>query len=120
MRLLKPTGVMVIAIDDYEMHRLRMLLDDLPFSSEVLGVVPIKNNPAGRTTVRAFAVAHEYAVFIARSSAARISRIERTPEQIARQGTGRNRVLRMDEFSKTWRYRYISDDATPPILSDIC
>lgn len=84
MRLLKPTGVMVIAIDDYEMHRLRMLLDDLPFSSEVLGVVPIKNNPAGRTTVRAFAVAHEYAVFIARSSAARISRIERTPEQIAR------------------------------------
>jgi adenine-specific DNA-methyltransferase len=84
MRLLKSTGVMVIAIDDYEMHRLRMLLDDLPFSSEVLGVVPIKNNPAGRTTVRGFAVAHEYAVFIARSPAARISRIERTPEQIAR------------------------------------
>jgi adenine-specific DNA-methyltransferase len=84
MRLLKPSGLMVITIDDYEMHRLRMLLDDLPFSSEVLGVVPIKNNPAGRTTVRGFAVAHEYAVFVARSPIAKISRIERTPEQIAR------------------------------------
>jgi adenine-specific DNA-methyltransferase len=62
MRLLKQSGILVITIDDYEMHRLVMLLDDLPFSSEVLGVVPIKNNPAGRSTVRGFAVAHEYAV----------------------------------------------------------
>jgi adenine-specific DNA-methyltransferase len=37
-RLLKPSGLMVITIDDYEMHRVRMLIDDLPFSLEVLGV----------------------------------------------------------------------------------
>ncbi|HKO99502.1 MAG TPA: site-specific DNA-methyltransferase [Pyrinomonadaceae bacterium] len=84
VRLLKPIGIMVITIDDYEMHHLRSVIEDLKMGLEVLGVVAIKNNPAGRSTVRGFAVAHEYALFIARSSVASIGRLERSDEQIAR------------------------------------
>jgi adenine-specific DNA-methyltransferase len=82
-RLLKPTGVMCITIDDYEGHRLKSLLDDRFKELDVLGTAVIKNNPAGRTTTRGFAVSHEYAIFVGKSEA-HISRLERTPEQMAR------------------------------------
>jgi adenine-specific DNA-methyltransferase len=84
IRLLKPTGILVVTIDDYEMHRLRCLIEDHLSGVEVLGVITIKNNPAGRSTVSGFAVSHEYAIFVGRSGVSQIKRVDRTPEQIAR------------------------------------
>ena len=83
-RLLKPDGIMVITIDDYEVHNLRALLNEPGMRCETLGIVAVKNNPAGRSTVRGFSVAHEYAIFLAKSETASIQRLERSPEQIAR------------------------------------
>jgi adenine-specific DNA-methyltransferase len=82
--LLKPTGIMVVTIDDYEMHHLRCLIEKLSSREIILGVVPIKSNPAGRSTVSGFAVSHEYAIFVGRTESAAICRMERTAEQIAR------------------------------------
>ncbi|HEV7700034.1 MAG TPA: site-specific DNA-methyltransferase [Pyrinomonadaceae bacterium] len=82
--LLREDGVICVTIDDYEFARLNTLLDEVFGETNHLGTVVIRNNPAGRSTVRGFAVAHEYALFFARSEKASISRLERTAKQIAR------------------------------------
>lgn len=82
--LLKEDGIICVTIDDYEIARLAQLLEEIFGESNHLGTVVIRNNPAGRSTVRGFAVAHEYALFFSRSEKVAISRLERTPEQIAR------------------------------------
>jgi adenine-specific DNA-methyltransferase len=83
-RLLKPTGIMVVTIDDNEFHRLRSLIEDNIKDVTILGVVAIRNTPQGRSTTRGFAVSHEYAIFIGRSESSEIGRIERNKKQIAR------------------------------------
>ena len=45
--LLHPDAVLCITIDDIELHNLRALVDSILGQYNVLGVVPIKNNPAG-------------------------------------------------------------------------
>lgn len=88
LRLAKPllseNGIICVAIDDYEVPRLTILLEEIFGEINYLGTVPIRNNPSGRSTVRGFSVAHEYALFFAKSERARISRLERTEQQIAR------------------------------------
>jgi len=84
MRLLKHDGIMVITIDDCEVHRLKSLIADYFRDVEILGTVVIRNAPQARSTTRGFAVAHEYAVFIGRSEAAAIGRLQRSAEQMAR------------------------------------
>jgi adenine-specific DNA-methyltransferase len=88
LRLAKPllteNGIICVAIDDYEVPRLTILLEEIFGEANYLGTVPIRNNPSGRSTVRGFSVAHEYAIFFAKSERARISRLERTEQQIAR------------------------------------
>ncbi|NQT19875.1 MAG: site-specific DNA-methyltransferase [Planctomycetes bacterium] len=84
-RLLKPDGIIVITIDDNEIHHLRMLLEDACFGQSLeLGIICIRNNPGGRATANGFSVNHEYAVFIGKTDKARPGRMERTAEQIAR------------------------------------
>ena len=85
IRLLKPSGILIITVDDYEMHHLRCLLEIPPLSSLIdLGVVVIRNNPGGRATTNGMAVNHEYAIFLGRSSEAKPGRLSRTESQIAR------------------------------------
>jgi hypothetical protein len=50
----------------------------------VLGVVPIKNNPAGRTGTVGFSVCHEYALFYGLPGEARVGRLEHSEAQKAR------------------------------------
>ncbi|MBM4424845.1 MAG: site-specific DNA-methyltransferase [Chloroflexi bacterium] len=73
-----------VTIDDFQLHRLRGLLNLTFGDNAVLGTVAIKNNPAGRSTAKGFSIAHEYAVFVTNSDDATIGRLERTEEQIAR------------------------------------
>ena len=60
--LLSSDGILCVTIDDYEKHRLMSFLEATG-ECEILGVVCIRNNPSGRSTVKGFAVNHEYAIF---------------------------------------------------------
>jgi len=82
-KLLKRDGILCITIDDYEVHRLRSMIED-HLQGTVLGTLVIKNNPAGRSTVKGVSIAHEYAMLVAFSEAAEVSRLERSDDQIAR------------------------------------
>lgn len=82
--LLKDEGIIVITIDDYEIATLTLLMNEIFGEENRLGTIVIKNNPSGRSTTAGFAVAHEYALFYAKSATAKIGRLARTDEQIAR------------------------------------
>ncbi len=83
MRLLSPTGIMCITIDDYEIHRLKALIEDHIPQSEIIGTAVIKNSPSGRPTVRGFRTNHEYAVFIAKDKSAELGRLDKSEEQLS-------------------------------------
>src|SRR5205807_587433 len=82
--LLAAPGVTCIAIDDTEGARLRCLLDAIFGDDATLGVVVVRSNPAGRSTPKGFAEAHDYAIFVAASSQSSVGRIPRTEKQLAR------------------------------------
>jgi adenine-specific DNA-methyltransferase len=61
-KLLKPNGVMIVTIDDYELPSITMLLEDL--GANPLGRVSICIKPEGRRQSKYFMEAHEYALFV--------------------------------------------------------
>ncbi|MEI7837128.1 MAG: DNA methyltransferase, partial [Planctomycetota bacterium] len=82
--LTEESGILCVTIDDGEVHRLRLLLDCTLPMYELLGQVPIKNNPAGRTGTVGFSICHEYAIFLGRTGQSRVGRLEHNEAQIAR------------------------------------
>ena len=82
--LLHLEAVLCVMIDDFELHNLRALTDSILGQYRVLGVVPIKNNPAGRTGTVGFSVCHEYALFYGLPDTARVGRLEHSEAQKAR------------------------------------
>jgi len=82
--LMNESGILCVTIDDVEVHRLRLLLDDILPMYDLLGQVPIKNNPAGRTGTVGFSICHEYAIFLGRTGQSRVGRLEHNEAQIAR------------------------------------
>ena len=83
-RFLDPSGIVCITIDDNEAHHLRSLCESALPETELLGVIAIKNNPAGRTGTVGFAICHEYALFYGQTDAARVNRLEHSEAQKAR------------------------------------
>lgn len=81
--LLTDEGILVLTIDDNEISSIIMMLDELFGESNRLGIVTIKNNPQGRSSVTGFQISHEYALFY-RKNNAKIGRLPRTHEQLAR------------------------------------
>lgn len=84
IRLLKEDGIICITIDDYELHHLRMLIEDALPGLELLGIAVIRNNPGGRATAKGFAVNHESAIFLGKSANAQVGRLDRSAEQLSR------------------------------------
>lgn len=82
-RLLKPEGIIVVTIDDYELHHLRMLIEHEIAGMSVAGVIAIKTSPSGRPTLRGFRTNHEYALFVVTSNAAVIGTLPRSENQTA-------------------------------------
>ena len=80
--LLVSNAVTCVAIDDTECSKLKMILESILFS--VLGVAAIRSNPAGRSTPKGFAEAHEYAIFAATGEQSSVGRLPRNVRQIAR------------------------------------
>ena len=75
-----------VTIDDFEFHKLREVLSALFGEDNIAGVVAIKNNPSGRSTVKGFSIAHEYGIFVFSSEHAKIGMLPRTEEQLAQYG----------------------------------
>ncbi len=82
--LLTDSSVVCIAIDDAEQSRLQLMIDGLFGTDGTLGVVPVRSNPAGRSTPKGVSAAHEYAFFVAASDASQVGRLDRTDAQQAR------------------------------------
>ena len=82
--LLKNDGALCATIDDFEFQRLRSLIE-ICFSKECLiGVVVIKNNPAGRSTAKGFSISHEYGIFVGKSADVSVGRLTHSEHQISR------------------------------------
>ena len=81
---LRRDGITCVAIDDTEFARLKCLVDEVYSPSAVMGVAAVRSNPAGRSTPKGFAEAHEYALFVAATPAARVGRLPRTEQQRSR------------------------------------
>ena len=79
--LLAEDGVLCVTIDDYEMPRLWMLLDDIFGYENHLGTVVIRNNPKGRMTKRKFSLVHEYGIFFGKSSKSNIKKLPVDPSE---------------------------------------
>jgi adenine-specific DNA-methyltransferase len=82
---LAAVGVMCVAIDDSEYHRLSAILLEIFGNEEaVLGTAAVRSNPSGRSTVKGFSIAHDYAIYVAKTEAGSVGRLARTEKQIAR------------------------------------
>lgn len=82
--ILTSDAILCITIDDSELHRLRSFIDTDLSEYGVLGICPIKNNPAGRTATTGFSICHEYAVFLGIEGWANVNRLEHSEDQKAR------------------------------------
>lgn len=80
--LLVSNAVTCVAIDDTEFPKLKLLLEEI--LGAVLGVAAVRSNPAGRSTPKGFAEAHEYAIFVATGEQSSVGRLPRNERQIAR------------------------------------
>ena len=78
--LLTTDGVICVTIDDYEMHRLWMLLEEIFGEENHLGTVAIRINPKGRMTKRKVSLVHEYAIFFGKGSESNIKKLPVNPE----------------------------------------
>jgi adenine-specific DNA-methyltransferase len=83
-KLLADDGVICVTIDDYQVHELAYLLDQVFDRSNQLGTAVIRNNPSGRSTVRGFSVCHEYAFFYRATEAGTLERLPRSEKQLDR------------------------------------
>lgn len=81
---LTDVGIICVTIDDYQVHELGILLDEVFERSNQLGLAVIRNNPSGRSTVKGFSITHEYAFFYGKTSAASLSRLPRSKKQFKR------------------------------------
>ncbi len=82
--LLKEDGILCVTIDDYEVHRLWCLLDEIFGENNHLGTLVIRNNPSGRSTVKGVSISHEYALLFGKTSLVKVGRLPRNKKQIER------------------------------------
>lgn len=80
--LMKKDAIMCVTIDDFELHRLWHIVQEIFGDDNELGTALIRNNPQGRSTLKGFAVNHEFALFFANSESVKsIGRLEHSQKQ---------------------------------------
>ena len=96
--LLTDDGIIIVSIDDYEVHTLRFLLDEIFGENNRLGTLSVINKKSGRTTDKFFATSHEYYYFYAKNAElATIGMMESSEE------TKQTYKLADEEGSYKWR-----------------
>lgn len=83
-KLLRPDGILVATIDDYQYRELNFILEENFGRSNIAGTVVIRMNPSGRPLPQGFAQSHEYAIFAKSTSQAVIESLPRSDKQNAR------------------------------------
>lgn len=83
-RLLKEDGIICVTIDDYEMPRLFILMEEIFGEENHLGTLVIRINPSGRSTVKGVSITHEYGLFFGKSSSSQVGRLDRNEKQKSR------------------------------------
>ena len=91
--LLSDKGFITITIDHNELHSLITICDEIFGIDNKVGIVAIRNNPAGRSTAKGVSITHEYAVIYSKTDKAKLCRLPRNQEQI-------DRYDQEDEISK--------------------
>ncbi len=79
--LLTDNGIICVTIDDYELQRLWILMEEIFGEYNHLGTIVIRNNPAGRSTSKGISITHEYALFFGKSDGSYVSRLDRSEAQ---------------------------------------
>jgi len=81
--ILKESGIVLVAIDDYETSTLRLLIDELYGENNRLGTIVVVHNPGGRSDDEFVATSHEYMLVYAKNRAkAKINPIPFTEKQL--------------------------------------
>lgn len=78
--LLAPEGVICVTIDDNELPRLWLLMEEVFGPNNHLGTIAIKINPGGRKSKKKVALQHEYAVFFSKNPATKVAPFFIDPE----------------------------------------
>jgi adenine-specific DNA-methyltransferase len=92
-RLLAYNGIICVTIDDYEMPRLFILMEEIFGSNNHLGTIVIRNNPSGRSTVKGVSITHEYGLLFGKSESSQVGRLERSEKQ-------KNRYDELDDIGR--------------------
>lgn len=66
-QLLKESGILICAIDDYEVSSVKLLLDEIFNENNRLGTLVVVHNPRGRNDDKFFATQHEYLLIYAKN-----------------------------------------------------
>ena len=82
--LLMKDGLVCLAIDHFEVNTLISICDEIFGFTNRIGIIAIRNNPAGRSTAKGVSITHEYALIYGKSSNSIINRLPRNQKQIDR------------------------------------
>ena len=82
--LLTHDGMIAIAIDHFELANLTCICDEIFGYRNRVGLIAVRNNPAGRSTVNGVSITHEYMLIYSKSESAQLGRLPRNEKQIAR------------------------------------
>ena len=83
--LLKSEGIFCITIDDFELYRAKLLLDNIFGEYNFLATTPIRNNPSGRSTLKGFSINHEYGIYYQNSDSMKsVGRLPHSEKQLER------------------------------------
>jgi adenine-specific DNA-methyltransferase len=83
-KLLSNEGIICVTIDDYEVPRLTMVMEEIFGEENHLGTIVIRNNPSGRSTVKGVSITHEYAIYFGKSNLSAVGRLPRNEKQRGR------------------------------------
>lgn len=79
--LLTPDGIICVTIDDYEVSKLWLLMEEIFGENNFLGAIAIRINPGGRKSKRKIAAQHEYALFFSRNTNTSVAKVIKDPDQ---------------------------------------
>jgi adenine-specific DNA-methyltransferase len=86
-------GIIAVAIDDAEVTRLLLLMEDVFGVENHLATTVLRSKPQGRAMASGFSQNHEYAVFFAKTSSAQVGVLPREGDKLQRYGEKDNRGI---------------------------
>jgi len=83
-KLLADDGLICVTIDDYEVPRLTLIMEEIFGEKNHLGTIVVRNNPSGRSTVKGVSITHEYALIFGKTELSSVGRLPRNEKQRGR------------------------------------